>query len=277
MPIFDPEAVAPIISTELIGALTLLPGTTITDNEYGLDTMVRPFFGMADEIMTLAPKRGEADLWFPNFSMTDISYVFGRGCTATALVTYKGLVGNDLPPPTVRGGWSETSAQLSTTRARGLFADRGMMELGLGNLGLTDGGSNTSIIPQNGTGGAGDAATLKSLGEEQTGEVTVTYHSPTTTYLYITRKEPKKQKYYGSILASDGDFQIIEIQPASFKGRPICNREIRTIRFDKEKVGRYWQVMEVNQGILTSLPVALRSMRALSFPTGYRPRALDMR
>lgn len=277
MPIFDPEAVAPIISTELFTRLTLLPGTTITDNEFGLDTMVRPYFAMAEEIMELVPKRGEVDLWLPNFSCTDVSYVYGRGLTATAMVTYKGLVGNDLPPPSVKGGWAEASAQLSTTRASGLFGDLGMLDLGLGNAGLTEGGGSFSITPQNGTGGTGTAQTLQSLAEEQTGEVTVTYHSPTTTYLYITRKEPRRPKYFGSLLASDGDFEIIEIQPASFKGRPIVNREVRTMRFDKEKVGRYWQVMEVNQGLLTSLPVAMRGMRAATFWPGFRPRMLDIR
>lgn len=272
---FDPEALAPIVGGELLGNLILLPGSTIQDNEYGLDVLVRPFFAMEDEIFELAPRRGEPDQWLPNFVVTDRSFVSGRAKTATALITYKGLIGNDLPPPTVKGGWRETSAQLSTTRSLGKFGDLGMLDIGVGSGGTNN---NGSVTPTNGgDGSAGGATSLTALAESQSGEVSVTYHSPTTTFFYISRKEPKKPRFPNVLLASDGDFQIVEILPASFRGRPIANREIRTISFEKEKVGRYWQVMEANQGLLTSLPVTMMGAKAMSFPPGYKPRQLNLR
>lgn len=275
MPLIDPEAIAPIIGGDIIGRLILLPGTTIQDNEYGIDVMVRPFFGMEDEVRELAPRRGDHDEWLPNFICTDRSFVSGKGKTATALVTYKGLIGSDLPQPNVKGGWREASAQLSTTRSEGKYGELGMLMLGLGNGG---GAGADNVTPTNGSNGsAGSANSLVGIAEKQSGEVTVTYHSPTTSFMYITRKEPKKPKYAGVLLASESDFQIIEIQPASFRGRPIANGEVRTIEFEKDKVGSFWEVMEVNQGILTSLPVAMGGVKAVNFPPGNRPKTLSLR
>lgn len=275
MPIVDPLAIAPILGGSVSGILTLLPGTTIQDNEYGLDVMVRPFFGMEAEIRDLAPRRGDPDLWLPNFTCTDRSFQSGKGMTCTAMITYKGIVGTDLPPPSVKGGWKETSTQLSTAQGMGPFASLGMLDVGMGKSG---GNGSTSVTPTNGADGSQAAqSSLDNIIKAISAEVSVTYNSPTTTFLYVTKKEPKKPRYPNVLLASAGDFEILEILPASFHGRPVCNREVRTMSFEKEKVGRFWQVQEVNQGILTSLPVALQGAKALAFASDKKPRLINAR
>lgn len=223
-------AVPTIVQGALRGRLVLQPGSVTTDNEHGLDTLVRPFFGFTDEIHKLAPKRGDKDKWLPTMRCTDRSFTEGRGLTSTVQATYRGLIQEALPNVVVKGGWAEQTAQIGLTTE-----DLGPIAMYIGN-------------------GTGNLSFGDSLPEDvdESSEVQIVYRAPTTTFMYVTRKRPNGPKFQRLLLTSVMDFSILEMRPAIFFGKPIAVFDIRTSRFDVEQVGAYWQCTEENRTVLMS-------------------------
>ena len=219
----------PIVGGAVRGALTLQPGSICTDNEHGIDTLQRTFFGMADDVYRLAPKRGDKDKWLPSMLATDRSFAEGRGLTATVTVTYRGLLDDKVPDVVIKGGWSEQTAQLSVS--------------------YNQGGPGLGLLIGNGT---GDATNTDSLPDnaDQLSEVNITYRAPRTTFLYVQRKRPTGPKYDGQLMTSVADFSIIEMRPARITGRPMAIFDVRCASFDVERAGSYWACTEVQQTFL---------------------------
>lgn len=256
-----------IYSSAIKGVLTPLPGATTTTNGFGLNVLNRPYFGFIEEIYSLIPPYDSSDEFFPYMKLVDWTVTEGRGRTAVAVLMFKGIRDGNIPPESVEGGFNQASVQLSTIRGRGDYATSGMIDLGLGNLaGGTgvDGKNANKILQLPYIAQQQESffqATLAQLATEESGEVSVSYKSPTTTWMYVTQKEPKKPKHIGELLATEGDFDVDDIQPASFQGRPVCNREVRTVRFSKRRQGSWWECIEVNQGVLSNLKVTMRGIR----------------
>lgn len=212
-------------------------------NRFGIDVLTRPFFGFTDEIYALIPEYGESDLWMPSMKVFSYKVTEGRGLTSIAVVVYKGLKSDRIPDPTVRGGWAESSAQISVTRKT---SDGGSFDLNLSD----------------GVGGADN--TLSGItAADETGELNITYRSPTTTFEYVVRERPLGPRFKGALLAGTIDYSIVDIRPATFVGTPIFNREIRTIRFDVNPSAGLFEVTETNQGLIVSRKVATRSILAV--------------
>lgn len=229
------------IGGNIRGKLTLLPGSVVTNNDIGIDTLSRPFFGFTDEIYNLLPKEGDPDEYFPSMRRTTYSVTEGRGRMSVANVVYAGIIDDALPNPVVEGGWTESSAQLAV-RQSDRFAN-GSSSIYGGTMHLAPGKENT---------------TPEDLQDDNdaTAEANITYHTPVTTFKYITRKRPTGPRFRGVLLSGTADFSVVEIRPASIRGTILYVRQIRTVEFQTTKIGAYFQVMEKNQGYLVSPKIA---------------------
>src|SRR6266851_9287299 len=113
------RASRPIVGGLIRGRLTLQPGSICTDNEHGIDTLMRTFFGFTDEIYKLTPKKGTADKFIPSMRVTDRTFTEGRGLTSSAQITYRGLLDNSIPDVVVKGSWTEQTITLGVTTSQG--------------------------------------------------------------------------------------------------------------------------------------------------------------
>lgn len=224
-----PSLVAPpIVGGAIRGQLTLDEGSVVTDNEHGLDVLIRPYVGFTDEIYKLLPKRGSPDRWLPSLQCTDRSVVEGRGTLAKASITFKGILDDAIPDVSVKGEWAEMTTTLSVTTSMGA-ASKGLY----------------LINPANNT--------PPPVVFDQSAEVQITYRAPKTVFLYVQRKPPTGPKFIGQILSSVCDFSIVEMRPARIFGRPVAWIETRCTTFSVEPAGAYWQVTEVQQTMLLSV------------------------
>lgn len=253
------------------GVLTLQVGSVWGDNDYGLDLLTRPFLGFTDEIYGLLPNYGDPDDFMPNMKLTNRQVTEGAGMQSIALLTYKGIRSGVLPPPSVEGGYSLTTTQVSTVAGYGTYSTAGVIALQLGSivrrLGLEGANRQRLILFRKVIDDQIlEGKTLEEIAQEESGEVNITYNSPSTTFMYVEKKEPKKPKFAGQLLATDGDYEIKDIQPASFKGRPICNHVVQTETFHKKKQGSFWECMEVNKGLITNIKVAMGGFELCNMP-----------
>lgn len=250
----DKVALAPISGGVIRGRLTLQPGSETTGNLYGADVLVRVFWGFTNEIYKLLPIRGVShDKWLRNFLCTDYKVTEGRGGTSIARVTYIGLVGR-IPLPKIVGGWSEESAQVSTTILEGAYYDGAVIVKGPGVKSPT-GYLMLQANTQNPGNGLGAPAGYYIPQLEDQGEASVIYCAPETTYTYITASQPTAPMFGGQLLAGMNNFQILEVRPATLLGRIVYGLVTRTAKFDWERQGDYFGVQEVTRGIVTSAMV----------------------
>lgn len=236
-----------IIGGAIRGRLTLQAGSVMTDNEHGIDTLTRTFFGFTDEIYKLAPKKGDKDKSIPSLMCIARTFVEERGTTARVQVTYAGLLDDKIPDVVIKGGWSEQTTQLS------VVGSEGDKTKGLLLAGGTGGGAQAKI--------PGTAT--------QVADVNITYRAPKTTFLYVQRNTPVGPKYSGQLLLAVGDFSIVEMRPARINGRPAGNIVVRCTAFDVERAGAYWVCTEVQQALI--IPLDAISMTGNSVISGQFP------
>lgn len=235
----------------LRGKLTLLPGSVTTDNEHGIDILIRTYFGFLEDIYKLAPNKGDKDPWLPTMRATSRMFTEDKALTGTVRVEYKGLLQDKIPDLAVRGSWVEETAQLSVTQDQG--------------------DSSFGLILANGVGTAKVTYSLSDQELTQGTEVSITYRSPRTVFMYVTRKKPRKPKYNNTLLQSVADFSITEMRPARVFGRPLAIVVVRCKGFDVEPVGSYWQVTETQQALL--IPYDARQMfQPFGMPLVYNGR-----
>lgn len=228
-----PQNFAPIIVGGAIrGRLTLQPGSVLTDNEHGIDTLSRTYFAFSDEWAKLSPRKGDKDKGYPTMRLTDRTFTEGRGLTGFLSLTFRGLYDDKIPDVVIKGGWSEQTAQLGVTTGAGGNTVGLLIGHNVGN-GLPN--ANTTDLPAN---------------LDQSSEVSITYRAPKTTFLYVQRKKPTAPKYTGQLLSSIADFSVVEMRPARVFGRPVGIIVVRTTSFDVETAGSYWQCTEVSQAML---------------------------
>jgi hypothetical protein len=214
------------------------------DNEHGIDTLSRTFFGFTDEIYKLAPRKGDKDKWIPSMRCTDRSFIENRGLAAQVTCTYKGLLDDKIPDLIVTGGWSEESVQLPVVT-------------GVPGTGLI---MTSALVP---------TADPDPGNADQVQDATVTYHAPRSTFLYVTRKRPTGPKYAGQLLISVFDFAIVDIRPARLAGRPAGELVVRCVRYDVAPVGAYWQVTEEQKAML--IPLSGKDLKHRVLMTGQLP------
>lgn len=240
---------APIVGGRVQGKLTLQEGSEVTGNRYGADVLSRVFFGFTSEIYKLLPIRGVTkDKWLPNFVCEDYKVTEERGGTAIARVTYIGLV-KGLPLPKVDGGWSEQTASVSTTILEGAFYNGAVICSGTGSLSP----NGYLMVPSNSTtpkNGIPSGYYVPQL--EDSGEASVSYNAPETTYTYITNKEPTGPIYSDQLIITNSNFQINEVRPATIIGRIVYALITRTSKFDVSRQGKYWSVIETTRGVMSS-------------------------
>lgn len=242
-----PDSAAPIIEGGAIrGRLILKTGSTLTDNEAGVDTLVRSYFAFTDEIARLRPKRGTPDSVYPTLRVSNRQITEERGLTCTLVVTSVGLVDDELPPVLIKGGWTETTIQVGTV------IDHGDSSLGL-LIVISDGAGN--LVGQNGE--------LINTTTES-GSVNITYRAPKTSVTYLTREVPKKQMYPNYLIAEVAELTVVDIQPANYRGRPVVAQVISSESMQIDQVGSYWQVTESNAAALQSRTTAAATTTALS-------------
>lgn len=248
----------------------------LTEDFWGMDELTRIFEGRNDLLVPfiLKFKKKYFDDEFPQLGLTNRVIVPGRAFTKVTL-TYKGLLDNDLPDPVVEGGWTQDSARVGLMFGQGKFSTHGWMDLGLGNFGSRTTGNQKSLPIAGLLSTAVVRKSLEQIGDEETAEVEITYNAPRTTFHYVTRKEPKVPRYGQTLLLSEGDFEIVETRPATFRGRPVINREIRTVDFQKRRAGNFWEVSEVTQGKLVPARVAMRGMAGRFKISGKKPKTLN--
>lgn len=249
-----------------------------TIDDYGADEMVRTFLGRSDLLKEFLRgwKKKVADTEFPQLSVTNRSCASWCPGMVQVKLIFKGLLDDDLPDPMVEGGWVTETSQVGLITGFGSFAQLGHIDLGLGNRGGSTGATGINMNLRLVVPGAGRDYTLRELAELEAAEVAITYRSPMTQFRYVTRKEPKKPLYSNVLLVSDGDFEISDVRPAIFAGRPVLNREIKTIEFRKARIGRYWEVSEATQGFLVSSKVAMRGVIGRFRVTGKKPHTLNI-
>jgi hypothetical protein len=254
-----PQAQA-IVVGDIRGKLTLLEGSSSSRNFHGLDVMTRNYSGFTDEIYDLLPNEGDKDPYFPSMRVVDYKVTEGRGLRSVANVVTMGTLRNKLPKPVIKGGWKEATAQLTAIPggAKTLWQDITSKGNGLGSGSFSSGGSG------GGSGGSGFGS-LADLDKSANSEVSVTYNSPTTTFLWVTNRKPTRPRYPGYLLAADQSFETIDVRPASFQGSILYGKVIRCITFEVEKVGSYYQVTEENQGLLVSSGIALGIVEGTRF------------
>lgn len=244
----------------------------LAEDFWGMDELTRVFEGRSDLLgrFMAGLRKKYFDYEFPQLGITNRSAKSDNGIT-TVEVKYKGLLDNDLPDPVVEGGWVEDTASIGLVLGYGKMAARGWIDLNLGNKG-SDLARNLAQSPY-----ILDAVdkSLEELSDEESAEIEITYNAPTTSFYYVTRKEPKGPKYGQTILLSEGDFEITDIRPAIFRGRPIINREIRTVAWNKRRAGNYWECSETSQGKLVSTKVAMRGTAGKFKISGRRPKTLN--
>lgn len=249
----------PIINGLIKGKLTLQTGSETTGNMYGADVLVRNFFGLTKEVYGFLPIRGiSRDKWLPNFLCNDFKVTEGRGTTSEVRVTYIGLTGR-IPLPEITGGWSDQTASVSTTINAGPYFNGAVICSGVGSV--SAGGylvvdANTTI-PFRSLGNIVLVPAGKYAPQlEDSGEASVSYNAPETTYTYIVDKEPTGP-IFGTQLQSAGNyaFQINEVRPATILGRIVYSLVTRSVKFDVKRQGAYWGVTEITRGQITSAMV----------------------
>jgi len=245
----------PIVQGMIRGRLTPIPGSTVTNNKYGVDSLVRRYFGFTDEIYKLLPKKGiTRDAYIKTMLCDSYKVTEGKGLTSEAEVTYIGLVDDKLPPVNVTGGWSEQTVQLSTTTRYGTF-NQGPIVVGYPEVGTAGDGLPTKML----------VGVNYNPVTDDTGEASIIYHSPESTFVYLTKKKPTAPKYFDTLQVGTADFSIKEVRPNTISGRIVYAMVIRTVRFDVVRAGLYWQITETTRGTLTSAKVLSGFAGALGF------------
>lgn len=247
-------------------------------DDYGADALTRKFLGRADQLKDWLKqwKKKAPDEEFPQLSLVARNIGNGGPGLVSVSLVFKGLLDDDIPDPVVEGGWAEEQTQVGLIASLGSYAQHGAVDLGLGNRGGGIGASGINMNLKLFIEGVGNQYTLRELAELEAAQCTLIYRSPTTRFRYVVRKEPKAPKYGGVILLSDGDFDILDARPATFSGRPVINRELRTKEFEKRRVGNYWEVSEVTQGVLVSSKVAMRGVIGRFIVSGLRPSRFNV-
>lgn len=199
----------------------------------GADTLSRPYRGNAETL-------GEFLKQFPKQS-PDPAYpqlkregalISGDRSFPTVTLQYKGIFDDDLPEVQKSGGWRRQTATLIMQPLDGSETER----------------------------------------EDSSTQCTIIYYAPTSTFRYVTRKQPTAQKYAGQILQTDAaweirqirgatDVQLYEARPAGWQAgittggtiRPGFFNFVRTVGtsiFTFTQAGDYWEVVEENEGLI---------------------------
>ncbi len=199
----------------------------------GADTLSRPYRGNAELL-------GEFLKQFPK-SSADPEYpqlkregvlVSGDRSFPTVTLQYKGIFDDDLPEVQKSGGLRRQTVTLTMQALDGSETER----------------------------------------EDSTTQCTLVYMAPTSTFRYVTRKQPTAQKYEGQILQTDMNWEIRQVRGASnvllYEARPASwqagittggairpgffnfVRTVGTSIFTFQQAGDYWEVVEENEGLI---------------------------
>ncbi len=208
------------------------PDWSLTINDRGgADTLSRSYSGNAE---TLADFLSQ----YPKNSQDEefpqlrreSVNVSGSRSFPTVTINYRGIFNDDLPEVRISGGWRRQTVTL-------IMQD------------------DSSTVDQR---------------EDSTTQCTVVYFAPVSTYKYVTRIKPKKQRFEGKLELTDVSWQIRSVVGAGnvpfYEAKPplwvagiVTGGQIRpghfnyvravgTTIFTFEQAGDYWEVVEENEG-----------------------------
>jgi hypothetical protein len=247
-------------------------------DSFNMATMTREFIGPVEleQAFLQRWKVTTPDTEFPNFALSEppSSTDFGAGLKQVTL-TFVGMPGADLPQPIVRKGSSLETAQVGLMPNFGSYQSFGAIFTGIGNQPLYTGAQiqGSQVIANTPTG-------LRPIPMADllitNGALTITYRSPWTEFRYVSKKEPVERKYKEKLMFTQGDFEILDLRPTNFIGRPVINSVVREVDFQAERAGRHWHCIERNQGMLMSLPASLKGILAQVQISGQKPKVYNV-